>query len=336
MMTFTRRRSTRIATIGLPVLLSAAALTGCDTSPGAAAVVGSQRITAHTLQQEVDRGLADPAAAQQLGADRAGFVRKELSRLIDNVLVARAAKNAGVTASNADVDAELTSLVQQAGGEQQLEQSAAASGVPKSELHNFLYYYVLQQKIGAKLISAVTVSQAQLQAAYNSQIDQFDQVDAAHILVKTKAQADKLLAQVRKNPASFAALAKKYSLDTGSKDNGGDLGFQPHSQFVKPFADAIFAAKPGSFTEVQSQFGWHVIHVIARHTTTLAQATPQLKAAILQPEQVSIVQAELTKAAKQLGVHVNPRYGVWDPKTTTVVAPPASGGLSSPAPSSAT
>jgi parvulin-like peptidyl-prolyl isomerase len=335
-MTIIRRRSTRVAAVGLPVLLAAAALTGCDTSPGAAAVVGSQRISTHRLQQEVDRGLANPSAAQQLGADRAGFVRKELSRLVTNLLVAKAAQNNGVTASNSDIDQELASLAQQAGGQQQLEQSAASSGVPKPELRNFLYYYVLQQKIGAKLVAAVTVSPAQLQAAYNSQIDQFDQVDAAHILVKTKAQADSLLKQVKAHPSSFAALAKKYSLDTGSKANGGDLGFQPHSQFVKPFADAIFAAKVGSFTEVQSQFGWHVIHVIDRHTTTLAQATPQLKAAILGPQEEALVQSALTKAAEQLGVHVNPRYGVWDPKTTTVVAPPARGGLSSPAPTSAT
>jgi len=334
--TVPRSRPLRLAVAALPAALAVGALAGCDTSPGAAAIVGGQRISSHSLQTAVDRALADPTAQQQLGADRVTFVRTELSRLITNALITRAAAVQHVTASNADIDQELAGLEQQAGGAQQLQQQAAGSGVPKDQLRTFLRYFVLEQKIGAKLVSAVPISQQQLQQAYQSQIDQFDQVDSAHILVKTKAQADAILAQVRKTPSSFATLAAKDSLDTGSKNAGGALGFQPHSQFVKPFADAIFAAKPGSYIEVHSQFGWHVVHVIAHRTTTLEQATPQLKASILQPQQQALMQKELSTVAKQLGVHVNPRYGVWDPKTTTVVAPPAKGGVSSPAPTSKT
>src|SRR5206468_5390861 len=100
---------------------------------------------------------------------------------------------------------------------------------------------------------------------------------SAHILVKDKATADKILAQVRANPSRFAALAAKYSQDTSNKNSGGDLGFAGHGQFVKEFSDAIFAAKPGAFVEVHSQFGWHVVHEIARKTVPLEKAAPQLK-----------------------------------------------------------
>ena len=324
----------RLIAVAVPAALVAATLAGCDTSPGAAAIVGGDRISAQKLQQTVDSGLADPQAQQQLGADRPGFVRKELSRLITNILVSKAASEEGVTATNADIDSELASLAQQAGGESQLEQQAGAAGVPKKDLRNFIYYFVLQQKIGEKLAAAVPITQQQLEAAYQSQIDQFDQVDSAHILVKTKAEADSILAQVKANPSAFATLAKKFSLDTGSKAAGGELGFQPHSQFVAAFADAIFKAKPGTFIEVHSQFGWHVVHVIAHRTTTLAQATPQLKAQILQPESQTLVQKQLTTVANRIGVHVNPRYGTWDPKTTSVAAPSDKGGVSSPAPTS--
>jgi parvulin-like peptidyl-prolyl isomerase len=237
-----------------------------------------------------------------------------------------------VTVSNADVDAELSSLVQQAGGQAQLAQQAAASGVPAGEIRGFLHYFVLQQKISQLLVSRVTVTQAQLQAAYQKQIDQFDQVDSAHILVTTKAEADRILSQVRAHPSTFGALAAKYSIDTGSKQAGGELGFQPHSQFVPEFADAIFKAKPGTFIEVHSQFGWHVVHVIAHRTTTLAQATPQLRSAILGPLQTSLVQKALTAESTIIGVHVNPRYGDWDATTTEVVAPSDHNSVSSPAP----
>ena len=325
-----------------PLLMAAAtvllgtALAGCNTSPGAAAVVGSDRIPVTTLLQTVDRALKDPAAQQQLGQDRPAFVRNELSRLITNIVVAKAAAEKHVTVSNSDIERELDTLAQQTGGKQQLIQAASASGVPEQDLRNFVRYFVMQQKLGDALAANITVSDADLQAAYQKDIDKYDQVDPAHILVKTKAEADQILAKVKANPSSFAALAAKDSLDTGSKTNGGELGFQGHSQFVKPFADAIFAAKPGSFIEVHSQFGWNVVHVIAHKTTPLSEVAAQLKATILSPQRQALVQKELSAVANRIGVHVNPRFGTWDAKDAKVVAPKDKGGLSSPAPSSST
>src|SRR5712671_1354288 len=68
----------------------------------------------------------------------------------------------------------------------------------------------------------------EIKAAYESRTAQFkakEQRRASHILVKTKEEADKVLAEVRKNPARFADLAKKTSIDTGSAEKGGDLGW---------------------------------------------------------------------------------------------------------------
>ena len=326
--------SVRPVLVAAVTVLLGAGLAGCNTSPGAAAVVGDDRISVSTLQQTVDRALKDPAAQQQLGQDRPGFVRNELSRLITNLVVARAAAEQHVTVSNSDIDHEFASLEQQTGGKQQLIQAASASGVPQQDLRNFVRYFVLQQKLADSLAADIQVSDAELQAAYQKNLDQYDQVDSAHILVKTKAEADHILAQVRANPSSFASLAAKDSLDTGSKTNGGELGFQGHSQFVKPFADAIFAAKPGSFIEVQSQFGWHVVHVIAHKTTPLSAVADQLKSTILTPQRQALLQKKLTAVADHVGVHVNPRYGRWDAKSAKVVAAGDKGGLSSPAPGS--
>jgi parvulin-like peptidyl-prolyl isomerase len=326
--------SVRLPLAAAAALAVVTGLAGCNTSPGAAAVVGGDRISATTLQQTVDRALKDPAAQQQLGQDRAGFVRSELSRLITNVIVARAARDEHVTVSNTDIDQELDTLAQQTGGQKQLVQAASASGVPEQELRTFVRYFVMQQKIGDALASNLAVTDAELQAAYQKDIDKYDQVDSAHILLKTKAEADQVLAQVRKTPSSFAAIAVARSLDAGSKANGGALGLQGHSQFVKPFADAIFAAKPGTFIEVHTQFGWHVVHVIAHKTTTLADVTPQLKATLLAPKRQALVQQELTRVAKKVGIHVNPRYGTWDAAAAKVVAPSDKGGLSSPVPTS--
>ena len=79
---------------------------------------------------------------------------------------------------------------------------------------------------------------------------------------KAKAQAEELLAQLRKNPDSFAELAKKYSQDKGSAASGGDLGFFGHGAMVKPFEDAVFALKKGEISDVvATDFGYHIIRL---------------------------------------------------------------------------
>ncbi len=95
---------------------------------------------------------------------------------------------------------------------------------------------------------------------------------ASHILInapkdmpaaerkKAREQAESLLAQVRKTPASFADLAKKNSQDPGSAPNGGDLNYFAKGAMVKPFEDAVFAMKAGDISEVvESDFGFHII-----------------------------------------------------------------------------
>jgi len=95
---------------------------------------------------------------------------------------------------------------------------------------------------------------------------------ASHILInaptdmpaaeraKAKDRAVALLAQVRKSPETFADVARKNSMDTGSATNGGDLDFFGRGAMVKPFEDAVFAMKKGDISDVvESDFGYHVI-----------------------------------------------------------------------------
>ena len=85
---------------------------------------------------------------------------------------------------------------------------------------------------------------------------------ASHILVKSEPEAKDIVAQLAKN-GDFAKIAKEKSMDTGSKEKGGDLGWFPPTRMVKPFADAVSKLSKGLYTTVpvQTQFGWHVIRL---------------------------------------------------------------------------
>src|SRR5688572_31345119 len=104
----------------------------------------------------------------------------------------------------------------------------------------------------------------EIRAAYEGRAAQFrieEQRRASHILVKTKDEADKLLAELKKNPGRFADLAKKNSQDPGSAEKGGDLGWFGRGMMVKPFEDAAFKLGQNEMQVVESEFGFHVLRL---------------------------------------------------------------------------
>ncbi|HTH94660.1 MAG TPA: peptidylprolyl isomerase [Rhodocyclaceae bacterium] len=108
---------------------------------------------------------------------------------------------------------------------------------------------------------------------------------ARHILVQTEDEAKAIIARLNKGD-KFADLAKQ-SLDPGSKDRGGDLGWASPASYVQPFADALVALKPGAYTKdpVKTDFGYHVIEldeVRDLKIPTLEEATPQIKQRLAQ------------------------------------------------------
>ena len=136
------------------------------------------------------------------------------------------------------------------------------------------------------------LSDADLRAAYEkekSRLEVPEKRHARHILITGKddaaalAQAQRVLAQAKAGK-DFGALAKQYSQDPGSAQNGGDLGWAERSAFVKPFADALFAMKAGEITgPVKTQFGYHIIRldeIQASKGKTFEEARPELEAQV--------------------------------------------------------
>jgi peptidyl-prolyl cis-trans isomerase D len=150
------------------------------------------------------------------------------------------------------------------------------------------------------LAAKTPVSAEDVKKTYDEQLaagkmNQKQERRASHILIAVpagakddvskaaEAKADAIAAQVKKNPASFAEVAKKESQDPGSAAQGGDLGFFGHGAMVKAFEDAAFdeKLKKGDIVgPVKSEFGYHIIRltdVRGDKTRTLAEATPEIE-----------------------------------------------------------
>jgi peptidyl-prolyl cis-trans isomerase D len=166
------------------------------------------------------------------------------------------------------------------------------------EMHKAEYRKGEQRKVRYLLVdrdqlkSRITITPQDIESYYNVNVQQFqtpEQVRASHILLKTEGkdeaavrkQAEDILKQAKAPGADFAALAKKYSEDDGSKANGGDLDYFPKGRMVPEFEQAAFSMQPGQISDlVKSQFGFHIIKVVDKKpaaTRTLDEVRPQIQ-----------------------------------------------------------
>jgi parvulin-like peptidyl-prolyl isomerase len=106
---------------------------------------------------------------------------------------------------------------------------------------------------------------------------QEEQVHARHILVATEEEANAVLERLA-GGEDWAALAAELSTDTGSKDNGGDLGWFGRGVMVEAFETAAFALETNQISDpVKSDYGYHIIQVLEKGMKDLDAAARQQK-----------------------------------------------------------
>ncbi|MDR0440937.1 MAG: peptidylprolyl isomerase [Candidatus Accumulibacter sp.] len=213
--------------------IAGALLIGASMSFTAAA---ADKVFAKVNGASISQNLADAFIAEQKakGAPDSPELRNAVrEELIRRELLAQAARREGLN-KKPDIAAQA---------------EAAKQAV---FIRNYVQQYVEKNPI----------KDDQLQAEYQKIKAQVGSTEykTRHILVKEESEARAIISELQKDASKFDELAKQ-SIDPGSKDNGGDLGWAMPGNYVKPFADALTALERGKFTEnpVQSQFGYHVI-----------------------------------------------------------------------------
>jgi parvulin-like peptidyl-prolyl isomerase len=138
----------------------------------------------------------------------------------------------------------------------------------KTTLDSFAEFGVSEQTIRG--IYEAQLYREKLQAELTQDLPPTEeQVLARHILVETEEEANAIYERLQ-NGEDFAAVALETSQDTGSAANGGVLDWQPRSFFVTEFGDAAFSQEIGEIGQpVKTDFGYHIIQVIAREDIAL-------------------------------------------------------------------
>jgi peptidyl-prolyl cis-trans isomerase C len=161
---------------------------------------------------------------------------------------------------------------------------------------------ILIRELFAEFQKTAAVTDADVQAEYDKFVaaNGGKEYRARHILVETQAQAEAILASLKKG-GKFEDIAKKQSKDPGSGANGGDLDWAAPGNYVKEFSSAMVALKKGEVSApVQSQFGFHIIRlddVREAQLPKIEDVKPQIVQQMTQ-QRMAAFQQELRAKAK--------------------------------------
>jgi parvulin-like peptidyl-prolyl isomerase len=232
--------------------------------------------------------------------------------IVDSLVVLKlldqyGAKN-GFSVTDAELSVEYDTLIKSYASQAAFEQDLVDRKIDRSFLDEQMKSQVLRDKIYAKVTANIAVSDAETQKYYEDNKETLfkvpDQVKVSHILIQfvpagatvtdtIRAEAKKKIDDVAsqlKNGADFAELAKKYSEDSASAPNGGDIGFVSAGQTVPEFEAAAFALEVGKVSDVvETTYGYHLLKVTekkASYVQTYDEVKDTVKSYLLSNKQM--------------------------------------------------
>lgn len=222
---------------------------------------------------------------QQLQSEAMSLTMTTLDELIDAELIRQEAARRGLTVTPEEVSMEIehlfgynlpqpTPVPTPITATAPITETPTPTEQPMTEQQFKQYYteYIAELRKNASFREAdfrrlveTSLLRDKLQQAMAAEVPTTaEQVHARHILVDKEEEARAALERIRKGE-DFAAVAKEVSTDTGTKDNGGDLGWFPRGMMVEEFEAAAFALQPGQVSDVvRTSYGYHIIKVEER------------------------------------------------------------------------
>jgi parvulin-like peptidyl-prolyl isomerase len=279
--------------------------------PGAIAIVGDKPIPKTDFDQLLTQAQKNFEAQNQefpkVGTPEYENVKNTIVQgLVQQAEWEQEGETMGIKVSDQEVQKQLDALKQQffQGDEDKYKAELEKAGLTDKQVRQQLRAKLLSDKIQKAVLGKVKVTDAAIQTYYTNHKSDYKQPesrDVRHILVKTKALADKLYNQI-KGGADFAKLARKYSQDTASKAAGGNFtAYQ--GKTVAPFDKFVFDAQKGDLSKpIKTEFGWHIIEILSdvkpASTTPLKDVKETIRSTLLQQRQKAAL-TQWTKDVKE-------------------------------------
>ncbi len=184
-----------------------------------------------------------------------------VEQIITEKIMAAEAKNQKISISESEINTEVDKLKESYGGDDVFEQVLQTNNTTLEQVKKDLKDYLIIQKLMEPLIE---ITDEEMQTYFDENKESFaeaEQVKASHILVEDEATAMEIKAKLDAGE-DFAELAKEFSTDEGSKENGGELEFFSKGTMVAEFEDVAFTLPVNQISDpVKSEYGYHIIKV---------------------------------------------------------------------------
>jgi parvulin-like peptidyl-prolyl isomerase len=233
-----------------------------------------------------------------------GLIEQAATSLAERKLLLAAAVAAKTVVPAEELEKALQSEYTQAGGEPAFLEALKGGEISIDHVKKSIQETLLINKFLAGIAeSGAKVSEDDLRKAYEQETAVDKTASVRHILIMTQGKSEQEKAAARtkiedilakaKAGADFAELAKQYTEDTGSKENGGLFEDFPRGRMIKPFEDAAFSVPIGELSGVvETNYGYHILKVIDRkkETRTFEEVRSELEAKLKKGKQGTVVQ----------------------------------------------
>ena len=208
------------------------------------------------------------------------IIEQGATQIAERKILLAAAAGAKVTVPAEEFDKAMQSQYAQAGGEPGFLEALKGAGISIDHVKKSVQETLVISKYLEGIAAAGSkVTEADVRKAYQEETAGDKTATVRHILLLTQSKSDSEKAEARKKiedilakakaGEDFAALAKQYSEDPGSKDNGGLYEDIVRGQMVKPFEDAAFSVPVGQISGiVETTYGYHILQVVDRKKET--------------------------------------------------------------------
>ena len=310
----------RAVRTGAAALLVGLALAGCRSAPDVAAYVGEDRITVDELEAAVGERLADEDVAAFAEGQEDELTRRVLGLLLEAAVHDAAAGRYDVQVTEGQVSRRIEELLGGQDPESVYQRLAQAQGVGAADVRETVRQQLLRREIAEAGGGGQALDEAALRKRYAEVREDLAQVEFGYVTVPDRATADALVAQLAANPARYGELAARfpgtYTLPALERRAAAEL--------PEPLVEPLTAAAPGTAVAVPVAETGGIVVAFRAGTVypTFEQLRPQLEAEAGEAVETE-VQPVLEEVRDDLGITVNPRYGVLEDGRLV----PATGGV---------
>lgn len=194
-----------------------------------------------------------------------------LEEMIDELLMRQAAAAKKVTAAPAEVDRRFARLQAQFGSRELLVSQLEQAGTTVAKVKEDLAEEIVRERLVVDA-KGLKVGDDELKKAFDANKDKLGKPEAAHlrhILAKTEAEANELVAKI-KGGADFQTLAREKSLAASGKAAGGDYGFVSRGMLPPEIDEVAFSLKAGELKVVPGPRGQHILQVVEKRAAQAA------------------------------------------------------------------